>query len=113
MAEPSGYYVNRDACQQQSGRVQVAEIMKPGVRDLPGRRRGLLVVRLDHLGHQRSERLAPLADEDQATAISPRGTGSDSFLRLAAIIFSESCSIAGRRHYCRPWAASERTGPAA
>jgi len=40
VAEAGGDDVDRDACEQQCGRVQVAQIMQPGVRQRLGRGSG-------------------------------------------------------------------------
>jgi hypothetical protein len=50
----------------------------------------LLVVVLDHLGHQSGDGigiqgLALFADEDQAAAVGPSGTGGDSLLGLPVV----------------------------
>ena len=59
------------------------------MRELAGWLGDLLVVVLDHLGHQSGDgigiqRLAPFADEDQAAAVGPRGSGGESLLGLPA-----------------------------
>jgi hypothetical protein len=49
MAQPGGDHVDRDPCEQQSGGVQVAKIMKPCVREALPWLGGGLVVAVDQL----------------------------------------------------------------
>jgi hypothetical protein len=66
VAEPGGDHVDGDSCEEQRGRVQVAQIMEPGVGQRLGRGSDRLVVPVDQLGHEcghsiRIERFTPPA----------------------------------------------------
>ena len=76
VAEPGRDNVDRDACQQQGCRVQVAQVVEPCVGEWPGWGSGRFVVSVDQLGHERGhgvgvERFAPSAGEDQAAGVVP------------------------------------------
>ena len=76
VTEPGSDDMDRDACQQQGRRVQVAKIVQPGVGERPGRWRVCVVMAVDQVGHERShgvgvERLSPSIGKDQAPGVGP------------------------------------------
>lgn len=64
--------------------MQVAQIVKPGVRQGLSGRDDRLVVAVDQLGHQRGDgigvkRLAPFGDEDQTIIVCPGSASREAF----------------------------------
>jgi hypothetical protein len=74
--EPSCDHMDRDSCQEQSGRVQVTKIMQAGMLERLCQGSDRLVVLVDQLRHERGhgigiEGFTPSGHEDQAARVCP------------------------------------------
>jgi hypothetical protein len=86
--------VHRDPGEKQRGRVQVTQIVQPGMWQRPGRGSDRPVVSVDQLGHQRGhgvgvERLTPRAGEERAAAVVPGQPSGEAFYRLLAMVLAQ------------------------
>ena len=57
VAKPGGHDVHRNPSEKQRGRMQVAQIMQPGMGERRGWGSGRPVVCADQLGHERADRI--------------------------------------------------------
>ena len=94
VAEAGGYDVDGDSGEKQRGRVQVAQLVQPGVGEWCGRGSGRPVVCADQLGHERAdrvgvERFAPPVGEDQAAVVVPGRPSGEAFCCLLAAVIAQ------------------------